>query len=132
MKDRNKSLVLVTAVIFLSCLAMTAPALHATDVTVGLGGGLAPEFEGSEDYEGAILPYLSGAWSNHMAIELLGSKAKFNLIPSATWKGGLVGEFIPERDDVDSNAVDKLEDVDASIMLGGFFGLSAPPGPPTT
>ena len=70
---------------------------------------MAPEYEGSEDYQVVPLPYLDVAWSDHMSINWLGNKAKFNLIPSATWKGGLVGEYIGERDDVDNSAVDRLE-----------------------
>jgi len=52
-----------------------------------------------------------------MSIDWLGNKAKFNFIPSSTWKGGLIVESIPERDDVDSSAVDNLQDVDSSLML---------------
>jgi outer membrane scaffolding protein for murein synthesis (MipA/OmpV family) len=58
-----------------------------------------------------------------VSINWLGSKAKLNLIPSPFWRGGVSGEYIPERDDVDNNRVDRLGDVDTSLMLGGFFGL---------
>ena len=36
---------------------------------------------------------------------------------------GSFREFIPERDDVDSDAVDAMKDVDISFMLRGFFGF---------
>lgn len=104
-------------------LALSATSMLAADVSIGLGAGLAPDYEGSEDYAAVPLPFFNVVWSNHMSINLMGSKAKVNLIPSATWKAGLIGEYIGERDDVDSNAVDNLEDVDASIMLGVFFGF---------
>jgi outer membrane protein len=94
-----------------------------TQIAVGLGAGLAPDYEGSEDYEGVPIPYVNVRWSNHMSINWLGNKAKANLIPSPIWRGGVVGEYIAERDDVDNNQVDRLEDVDASVMLGGFFGF---------
>jgi hypothetical protein len=58
-----------------------------------------------------------------MSFNWLGSTAKLNLIPSPLWRGGVIGEYIAERDDVDNNKVDKLRDVDTSVMLGGFFGL---------
>ncbi|MBW2468846.1 MAG: MipA/OmpV family protein [Deltaproteobacteria bacterium] len=45
------------------------------------------------------------------------------MMPSPIWKGGLIGEYIAKRDDVDNSRVDRLEDVDASVMLGGFFGF---------
>ena len=121
MKGHHKKFGILIAVILCWSMMAATPAL-AADVSLGLGVGLAPDYEGSEDYTGVLIPYASVKWSNHMAFDLLGSKAKFNFIPSPNWKGGLVGEFISERDDVDNNKVDRLEDVDTSIMLGGFFG----------
>jgi outer membrane protein len=112
--------ILAYGMFLLAAIPVTA---RATDVSLGAGLGLAPDYEGSEDYEAVPIPYVSVVWSNHMAIELLGSKAKLNLIPSPNWKGGLIGEYIPERDNVDNNQVDRLETVDTSIMLGGFFGF---------
>jgi outer membrane scaffolding protein for murein synthesis (MipA/OmpV family) len=94
-----------------------------TQIAVGLGAGLAPDYEGSEDYEAVPIPYVNVRWSNHMSINWLGNKAKVNLIPSPIWRGGVVGEYIPERDDVDNDQVDNLEDVDTSVMLGGFLGF---------
>lgn len=123
MKDRNKVMSLLALAAFLCCLAITVPAVQAADVSLGLGAGLTPDYEGSDDYTGAILPYASVVWSNHMSLDLLGNRAKFNLIPSPIWKGGLIGEYIGERDDVDDSKVDKLDTVDASVMLGGFFGF---------
>ena len=70
-----------------------------TQIAAGIGVGLAPDYEGSEDYEAVPLPYLNVKWSNHMSINWLGNKAKVNLIPSSIWKGGVVGEYIGERDD---------------------------------
>ena len=94
-----------------------------TQIAVGLGAGFAPDYEGSEDYAAVPLPYVNVKWSNHMSINWLGNKAKVNLIPSPIWKAGVVGEYIAERDDVDNNRVDRLEDVDTSLMLGGFLGF---------
>ncbi len=104
---------------------MTAliPSTHAADISLGAGVGLAPDYEGSEDYQAIPLPYVNIKWSNHMSINLLSNKAKVNLIPSSIWRGGVVGEYIAERDDVDNNRVDDLEDVDTSFILGGFFGF---------
>jgi outer membrane protein len=126
MKPQKRGIFWTLLATLLCALMMPAASAPAADVSLGLGLGLTPDYEGSEDYEGVLIPYASVVWSNHMAFDLIGNKAKFNLIPSANWKGGLVGEFIPERDDVDSNKVDKLDDVDTSIMLGGFFGWENP------
>jgi outer membrane protein len=94
-----------------------------TQVALGLGIAANPDYEGSEDYTAVPIPYASVNWSNHMSINLFGNKAKVNLIPSPIWKAGVIGEYIPERSDVDNNKVDKLKDVDTSFMLGGFFGF---------
>lgn len=123
MRDRSNFLRSLALAALLCCLVTVVPAVQAADVRLGLGPGLKPDYEGSDDYTGAILPFASVVWGNHMSFEMLGNKAKFNLIPSAIWKGGLIGEYIPERDNVDDNKVDKLEKVDTSIMLGGFFGF---------
>jgi len=95
----------------------------AAGTSLGLGLGVAPDYEGSDDYAGAVLPYVSVVFGNQMSIQLLANKAKFNLLPSRVWKAGLIAEYIPERDDVDDNKVDRLDDVDTAIMLGGFFGF---------
>jgi len=121
---RHFVLILLTVGVFMISLAVNQSVIaQNTQIAVGLGLGATPDYEGSEDYQAVPLPYVSVAWSNYMAINLLGNKAKVNLIPSPIWKGGLIGEYIPERDDVDNNRVDRLQDVDTSIMLGGFFGF---------
>lgn len=121
---RHLVLISLTVGMFLISLAANQSVIaQDTQIALGAGAGMAPDYEGSNDYEAVPLPYASVTWSNHMAINLLGNKAKVNLIPSPTWKAGLIGEYIPERDDVDNDRVDRLEDVDTSIMLGGFFGF---------
>lgn len=122
----KRHLVLIAIVVGMFIISLAASqSLQAQDtqIAVGLGVGLAPDYEGSEDYEAVPIPYVNVKWSNHMSINWLGNKAKVNFIPSPIWRGGLVGEYIAERDDVDNNQVDRLEDVDTSIMLGGFFGF---------
>ncbi|NNL43539.1 MAG: MipA/OmpV family protein [Desulfobacterales bacterium] len=114
---------LIEFLILLAALCLSAPVVQAADVSIGGGIGIAPDFEGSDYYEAVPLPYVNVKGSNHMSINWLGNKAKANLIPSPIWRGGLVGEYIAERDDVGNDRVDRLEDVDTSIMLGGFIGF---------
>lgn len=123
MKDRKKQMILMAGAAIVCLIMGLVSGARAADVSLGAGLGLAPEYEGSEDYVAVPIPYVNVVWSNHMSINWLGNKAKLNLIPSPYWKAGLIGEYIPERGDVDNSAVDDLEDVDASIMLGGFFGF---------
>jgi outer membrane protein len=123
MKERKTQMILMTGAAIVCLMMGLASAAHAADVAAGLGVGLAPDYEGSQDYIAVPIPYVNVVWSNHMSINWLGNKAKVNLIPSPIWRGGLIGEYIPERGDVDNDAVDDLKDVDAAVMLGGFFGF---------
>jgi outer membrane protein len=122
-KDRKTKMILMIGAAIVCLMTALAFSTQAADVSVGAGVGLAPDYEGSEDYDAVPIPYVSVRWANHMSINWLGSKAKVNLIPSPIWRGGVVGEYIPERDDVDNDRVDNLEDVDTSVMLGGFLGF---------
>jgi outer membrane protein len=90
---------------------------------VGLGAGIAPEYEGSEHSKGYPLPYLNLRFQNDMSLEWIANLARFNVIPSRIFKLGPIAQYIQERDNVDNNTVDKLEKVDASFMLGGFAGI---------
>jgi outer membrane protein len=114
------------------CLASTGIAGEAGGF-VGLGVGYAPDYEGSEDYEAA--PALFGAynWASGRSIELggapgSGSAARLssNLISestSSTWRLGPLLQYRMERDDVDNNKVDRMEDIDGTAELGAFVGF---------
>ena len=93
-----------------------------TSVSVGLGPGISPDYEGSSDYEAVPIPLVSVKFSNDMSILWVANMARANLIPSRTWMGGPILQYIQKRDNVDNNKVDKLDTVDASLMAGGFFG----------
>jgi outer membrane protein len=123
MKDCKTQMILMLGAAIVVLMTALIPNTQAADISLGAGVGLAPDYEGSEDNQAVPLPYVNVVWSNHMSINLLGNKAKVNLIPSPIWRGGVVGEYIAERDDVDNDRVDDLEDVDTSFMLGGFFGF---------
>jgi len=113
--------VLVGAIVIFFVSAVSAAEITRGAAGLGLGG--APDYEGSDTYEAAPIPFLTIGWDNHMSVEWVGNKAKANLIPHPTWKAGPIVQLIPERDDVASNRVDNLGDVDTSLMIGGFFGF---------
>jgi outer membrane protein len=58
-----------------------------------------------------------------MSVSIMGNSGRINLLPHPVFRAGLAMEYIKKRDDVDSDAVDALEDVDASFMVGGFLGF---------
>ena len=93
-------------------------------VTVGVGPGVAPDYEGSSYYEPVPLWNLTVANLYHPKTYVLvfGPRLRSNFLPDDHWRLGLAGQFIRERDDVHNNKVDDLENVDASVMLGAVGG----------
>ena len=96
----------------------------ATDYTVGLGAGVAPDYEGSDDYKLVPLWNLraSNLYHPDTYVQVLATKATSNLLPSENWRLGPMLQYIPERDDVEDNRVDDLSHVDASVMVGVIGG----------
>jgi outer membrane protein len=102
----------------------TAPA-QGTSYTIGLGVGMAPDYEGSDDYE--VVPLwnlrVSNLYDPSTFVQILGPRLRSNFLPSPHWRLGLAGQFIKERDShVHDNAVGDLENVDPSVMLGVIGG----------
>ncbi|MGV7224862.1 MAG: MipA/OmpV family protein [Nitrospinales bacterium] len=114
----GKQLLILVAVI---CLI--APAVQAADVSVGGGIGLAPDYEGSEDYKAVPVPVADIKFDNGMFMKLFGLNLRANLLPSKMWQLGPVVNFRGERNDVENDAVDDMTKVDATGELGIFGGL---------
>ena len=93
-----------------------------TRITAGLGVGIAPDYEGSNDYEAVPIPWLHVKFQNDMSIAIVGNAGKADLCPDKNWEAGLAFEYINERSDVDNDAVDAMRDIDAALMVGGFIG----------
>jgi outer membrane protein len=92
--------------------------------TLGAGAGFAPDYEGSEDYE--VVPLLlARVQRNDIYVTLEANMLRANLLPIPVFQAGPLVRYRPERDDVDNDAVDDLEDVDAAVELGGFVGFEA-------
>lgn len=93
---------------------------------LGLGVGIVPDYEGSEDY--TFVPILFGRYTydNGKYVLLYGEKLKWNLLGDNIEFGPLV-QYRGERDDVDNDQVDDLDDVDSAIEAGFFVtGKSGP------
>ncbi|MBW1980484.1 MAG: MipA/OmpV family protein [Deltaproteobacteria bacterium] len=123
MKTSKTLSLLILSLFATAALAFTPPAALAADVSIGAGAGVVPDYEGSDDYEVVPVPYLTVKWDNNMSLDLLGNKAKANLLPSPTWKLGPIFQYIKQRDNVDDNKVDKMKNVGTSLMAGGFLGF---------
>ena len=99
--------------------------------TLGAGAGVAPDYEGSDDYEAVPLWNLRAGNLYHPEtyVQLIGPRLWSNFLPDDHWRLGLAGQFIKERDDVENDQVDDLKSVDASVMLGliaGYDFLATP------
>jgi outer membrane protein len=58
-----------------------------------------------------------------MFVKLLGLNLRANLIPSNFWRLGPVYNYRAERDDVDNNRVDRLDEVSDANEFGLFGGI---------
>ena len=96
----------------------------AADVTIGLGAALAPDYEGSEDYEAAPswLLVVNNLYHPATNVTLRGPQLRSNFVAHPQLRAGVSGLWVPERDDVDDARVDRLRSTDTALMLGGIVG----------
>ena len=111
-------------------LGAAAP-VAAAEFTIGLGAALAPDYEGSEDYEAAPnwVFRANNLYDPATYVALQGTRLRSNFVPHPQLRAGLSGRFVGERDDVDNGAVDDLDDTDAALMLGAGIGRDFLPEP---
>ncbi len=118
-------------------MMLAAPPCSAQDIDVtmaesagietsvfGLGVGYAPDHEGSNDYEAVPLIQARINWQRGYFLSLLGNTLRANLVPNRHWHLGPVARYRMERDDVDDNRIDDMEEVDAAVELGIFGAYS--------
>lgn len=111
----------VAAMLGIVCSPISA---NAVDWTVGLGAGVAPDYEGSEDYEAVPLWNLAADDLYHpdTYVRIFGPRLRSNLIPHENFRLGLAGEYVAKRDDVENDTVDSLQSTDEGVMLGVLLG----------
>ncbi|MCK5487338.1 MAG: MipA/OmpV family protein [Desulfobacterales bacterium] len=115
--------ILIEVLMLLAAVCLMAPAAQAADVSVGGGIGIAPDYEGSSDYQAVPVPFADIKFGNGMYVKLLGLNLRANLIPSDMWRLGPMYNYRPERDNVDNNAVDDMKEVSDANELGIFGGF---------
>lgn len=122
----------LTASLFALCLAAaTSPAFAQTDPQeniIQLGGALAyiPEYAGSADYDLRVLPYIG--FDDLAGFELNGLALSYPLINLGTgqgpgewsFKAGPRAGFDFGRNSSDSPTLTGFEDIDPSLLPGGF------------
>jgi outer membrane protein len=92
------------------------------DLSLGIGPGLAPDYEGSDDYDLVPVPYGRLSWGRRY-VELQGLKLKANLRTHPNWELGPVINFRKEAfDNADDNRVKKLDGDGNALEVGPFLG----------
>ncbi len=94
------------------------------NITVGMGMGLAPDYEGADDFEFVPIPQMRYNFSNGCYLSLLGPSLRANMIPDRKFGFGPMLRYRPERDSVDDEAVDQFKKVDSAIEAGVFGSVS--------
>ena len=94
---------------------------------VAVGVGVAPDYEGSNDYQIVPLPIARVGYGN-VALELEGLGGRLDISPFEGFGFGPTFNFRPGRDDVEDDRVDALEDVDDAVEIGGFIRYGQPVG----
>lgn len=99
-------------------------------VTVGIGAGYLPDYEGSDDYRWAPVPGVIGSVSG-INFQVLGNRASADLIPNQpgpSWDFqlgpvGVINFMRSDRSSIDDPRVRALGERDTAIELGGFVGI---------
>lgn len=91
---------------------------------LGAGAGVAPDYEGSEDYK-AVPLLLARIQRNEIFVTLEANTLRANLLPVPVFQLGPLVRYRPERNDVHNDAVDDLQKVDDAVEVGGFAGFEA-------
>ena len=107
--------------ICLLALVLASPT-WASDI-VGLGAGVAPDYEGSDDAKGVPMFMYTHVFESGRFIKLMGTNLKANLLADKHYSLGPVLNYRLERDKVDNDQVQAMDKVDAATELGAFAGI---------
>ena len=109
------------AILGIACSPVTA---QAVEWTLGLGAGVAPDYQGSEDYE--LVPLwnirANNLYDPNTYVQVVGPKLKSNFLAHKNFRAGLSGQYVGERDDVDNSQVDRMSSTDDGLLLGALLG----------
>lgn len=118
-----KKLSILSGALLLVLLLATASFAAGTH-TVGLGFGMAPDYEGSEDYQAVPLLMLKGQYESGRSFEFLGTRLRVNLLPNQQYSLGPVLQYRAARNNVDNDTVERMNKVDAAVEAGAYAGLN--------
>ena len=92
---------------------------------LGVAVGVAPDYEGSDDYQFVAAPYGKFIFENsERYIMVSGYELQINLINHPWFRLGPSLNYHPGRDDdVEDDVVSKMKDIDDTVEAGGFIGV---------
>jgi len=92
---------------------------------VGLGVGQVPDYQGSDDYETAVGPFLRYYFSGQRYINMLGPQITLNVLDHEVWQFGPMVVFRPGRDDdVEDPVVRDMSEIDDAVEAGAFVAAN--------
>ena len=98
---------------------------HKWSLSIGVGGGVSPDYEGSNDYGFGFGPNISATWRN--TIFYRGKSLGVNIIREKDLKAGLIAARAAKRKEDDNDKLEGLGDVDGGIEVGGFVAYRSKP-----
>ncbi len=132
----NRFRLVATLFVFLSlCLTTTFTgkakaeglefALDQMPHIVGLGVGMVPDYEGSDDYTFAVAPFLKWKLQNsEQYVMVKGYEVQANILDHPWLRFGPSLNYRFGRDDsVDDDVVSKMEEIDGAIEGGAYVGV---------
>ena len=99
----------------------------ADTLKLGIGAGVAPDHEGSDEYR--VVPFPSFSWETDLfTLRTRGPGLEADFVPSKAFGLGPILRDDFGRDDVDDAVVSLLPDVEGSLEAGGFAEIAFPVG----
>ncbi len=94
------------------------------DHIVGVGVGMLPDYEGSDDYTFGVAPFFRYQFSGRQQyITFVATELRANILNHKWLRFGPSFNYRFGRDDVDDHKVDKMEEIDDAFEIGGFIGV---------
>ena len=114
----------LTSAVALAFAAAAPFSAHAVDFTIGAGAGVAPDYEGSDDYDAVPLWHLRAQDLYHPStyVDISGLRFTSNFVPHDNFRLGLSGEYAMKRSNVDDDNVDALGSTDDGVLVGLIGG----------
>jgi Outer membrane protein V len=98
-----------------------------SNAIIGLGVGLGPDYEGSEDYEIGIVPFGRFSYQEYSQYLSFGPdpgsrtyQMRLNVLPYEGFEMGPMLDFRRGRKSVENNRVDDMSNIDNAWEVGGF------------